>query len=78
MVNALQNLTKAKELNERKVKKISNKEDFIVENLNIETLSIAKFFYEKGAKNIALIQRLIYLSFLKVIKEEKVLLFTED
>ncbi|CAG8843794.1 15792_t:CDS:1, partial [Racocetra persica] len=49
-----------------------------LKNLNIEPLSIAKYFYEKGANNIALIQRLIYLSFLKVLEEENTLLFAEE
>jgi uncharacterized phage-associated protein len=49
-----------------------------LKNLNIEPVSVAKFFYEKGAKNIALIQRLIYLAFLKVLQEKNILLFTEE
>ncbi|CAG8651347.1 16832_t:CDS:2, partial [Racocetra persica] len=49
-----------------------------LKNLNIEPVSVAKFFYEKGAKNIALIQRLIYLAFLKVLQEKNILLFAEE
>ena len=46
--------------------------------LDIKPLSIAKFFYQKNIKSIAVIQRLIYLTFMKVLKEKNALLFSEE
>jgi hypothetical protein len=56
-------------------RQIDNKK---LKELNLEPLSIAKFFYEKGADDTAIIQRLIYLTYLKVLKEKNALLFEEE
>jgi uncharacterized phage-associated protein len=48
-----------------------------LKNLNIEPLSVAKYFYEKGIEDMALSQRLIYLSYLEVLKDG-CLLFAEE
>ena len=48
-----------------------------LKNLNIEPLSVAKYFYEKGVEDIALSQRLIYLSYLESLKDGY-LLFAEE
>ena len=47
-------------------------------NLNLEPLAIAKFFYKKGINDLAIIQRLIYLTYLEVLKKENALLFAEE
>jgi len=49
-----------------------------LKNLNLEPLSIAKYFYERGVKNLSLIQKLIYLTFVEVIEKENTLLFNEE
>ncbi|CAG8669936.1 12330_t:CDS:2 [Ambispora gerdemannii] len=48
-----------------------------LKNLNIEPLSVAKYFYEKGIEDMALSQRLIYLSYLEALKDGY-LLFGEE
>jgi hypothetical protein len=48
-----------------------------LKNLNIEPLSVAKYFYEKGIEDMALSQRLIYLSYLEALKDGY-LLFEEE
>ena len=48
-----------------------------LKNLNIEPLSVAKYFYEKGVEDMALSQRLIYLSYLEALKDGY-LLFAEE
>lgn len=49
-----------------------------LENLNVEPLSLAKYFYEKGVEDIAIIQRLIYLTYVEVLEKENQLLFKEE
>jgi len=49
-----------------------------LKNLNINTLSLAKFFYQRNIKSSAVIQRLIYLTFIEVLKEKNALLFDEE
>lgn len=49
-----------------------------LKNLNIEPLYIAKFFYDKGVEDIAIIQRLIYLVYYEVLEKENLLLFAEE
>jgi uncharacterized phage-associated protein len=48
-----------------------------LKKLNLKPLSIAKFFYEKGVQDHALMQDLIYLTYLTVLVEENALLFPE-
>ncbi|KLL05251.1 MAG: hypothetical protein MRERV_3c073 [Mycoplasmataceae bacterium RV_VA103A] len=60
-----------KELNNNKIKAK-------LESLNIPPLALAKYFYGQKVKDIAAIQRLIYLVFLKILQEKNVLLFTEE
>lgn len=48
-----------------------------LKNLNIEPLSVAKFFYEKGIEDMALMQLILYLLFLEIIKKENMVLFAE-
>lgn len=40
-------------------------------------LAMAKFFYKKGIDDVAIIQRLIYLVYFKMLKEKWILLFEE-
>ena len=47
-------------------------------SLDITPFSVAKFFYEKGIELNSTMQDLLYLSYLEVLKKEKVLLFTEE
>lgn len=46
--------------------------------LNLNPLSVAKFFYEKGIEDMAIMQRMIYFLFLETLKEENKILFTEE
>jgi len=48
-----------------------------MKNLNINPLSVAKFFYEKGIEDYALIQDFLYLAYLEVLKKENKVLFKE-
>jgi uncharacterized phage-associated protein len=48
-----------------------------LKNLNIEPLSVAKYFYERGVEDMALSQRLIYFTYLETLKEGY-LLFKEE
>ena len=47
-------------------------------SLEINPLSVAKFFYEKGIQLNSTMQDLLYLSYLEVLKKEKHLLFKEE
>jgi len=52
-----------------------------LKNLNLNPLSLVKFFYEKfGAKVIEqpFIQPLIYLAYSEILKKENILLFKEE
>lgn len=60
------------------IKIIKERKEWVVEDLNINPLSIAKWFYKHNIKDIAIIQRLTYLTYLKVLEKKNALLFTED
>lgn len=42
--------------------------------LKINPFSLAKFFYERGIDDVAIIQKLIYLTYLEVLDKENILL----
>jgi len=48
-----------------------------LKNLNIEPLSVAKYFYEKGIEDYRLAQDFLYLTYLEVLKKENKVLFQE-
>ena len=48
-----------------------------LKQLNLNPLSVAKYFWEKGVEDMALSQRLIYLSYLEALKDNY-LLFEEE
>jgi len=48
-----------------------------LKNLNIEPLSVAKYFWSKGVENFSINQDLIYLSYLEALKDGY-LLFEEE
>jgi len=48
-----------------------------LKQLNLNPLSIAKFFYQKGIEDYRLIQDLIYLTYREVLKKENKILFKE-
>ena len=48
-----------------------------IKNLNIEPLSVAKYFYEKGVEIPAINQKLIYFTYLEALKDGY-LLFEEE
>jgi uncharacterized phage-associated protein len=48
-----------------------------LKNLNIQPLSVAKYFYEKGIQDYRLMQDLIYLTYREVLKKENKVLFKE-
>ena len=49
-----------------------------LKQLNLNPLSVAKYFYEKGIKTNSIMQDLLYLSYREVIKKENALLFEEE
>jgi uncharacterized phage-associated protein len=49
-----------------------------LKNLNIQPLSVAKYFYEKGIETNSIMQNLLYLSYQEVLKKENALLFEEE
>ncbi|MCE8162934.1 MAG: hypothetical protein I3273_00770 [Candidatus Moeniiplasma glomeromycotorum] len=49
-----------------------------LKNLNLNALSVVKYFYQKGVETNSTIQNLLYLSYLEVLKKENVLLFEEE
>jgi len=49
-----------------------------LKQLNLNPLSVAKFFYEKGIETNSIMQDLLYLSYREVIKKENTLLFEEE
>ena len=49
-----------------------------LKNLNIEPLSVAKYFYGKGIETNSIMQNLLYLSYLEILKKENTLLFEEE
>ena len=48
-----------------------------LKNLNINPLSVAKYFYEKGVEDYRLMQDLLYLTYREVLKKENEILFKE-
>jgi len=48
-----------------------------LKNLNLNPLSVAKYFYEKGIEDYRLMQDLIYLTYREVLKKENQILFKE-
>lgn len=48
-----------------------------LKQLNLNPLSVAKFFYEKGLEDYGLIQNFLYLTYLEVLKDGY-LLFEEE
>lgn len=48
-----------------------------LKNLNIEPLSVAKYFYEKGIEDYRLMQDMLYLTYREVLKKENKVLFKE-
>jgi hypothetical protein len=53
---------------------MANTKKFGLKKVKINPFSLTKFFYKKGIENIAIIQRLIYLTYLEILKEENILL----
>jgi len=48
-----------------------------LKQLNLNPLSVAKFFYQKGIEDYRLMQDLIYLTYREVLKKENKVLFKE-
>ena len=48
-----------------------------LKQLNLNPLSVAKFFYQKGIEDYRLMQDLIYLTYREVLKKEGKVLFKE-
>src|ERR671939_1899036 len=48
-----------------------------LKNLDLNPLSVAKYFYEKGAEDYRLMQDLIYLTYREILKKENKILFKE-
>jgi hypothetical protein len=72
---------KKNELNERDISLAVQEKrelDKELKNLDVEPLSVAKFFYEKGVEDIAIIQRLIYLVYCEILEKENLILFKEE
>ena len=49
-----------------------------LKSLNIQPLSVAKYFWEKGVETNSIMQDLLYLSYREFLKKENTLLFTEE
>ena len=49
-----------------------------LKQLNLNPLSVAKFFYQKGIETNSIMQDLLYLSYREVLKKENTLLFEEE
>ena len=49
-----------------------------LKQLNLNPLSVAKYFYEKGIETNSIMQDILYLTYREVIKKEGVLLFAEE
>ena len=49
-----------------------------IKHLKLNPLSVAKFFWEKGVEDMALMQRILYLLSLETIIKENTLLFEEE
>ena len=48
-----------------------------LKNLDLNPLSVAKYFYEKGVEDYRLMQDLIYLTYREILKKEGKVLFKE-
>ena len=48
-----------------------------LKNLNIQPLSVAKYFYERGIEDYRLMQDMLYLTYREVLKKENKVLFKE-
>lgn len=48
-----------------------------LKNLNLNPLSVAKYFYERGVEDFARIQYFLYLTYREVLKKESKVLFKE-
>jgi len=48
-----------------------------LKNLNLNPLSVAKYFYGKGFEDYRLMQDMIYLTYREVLKKESKILFKE-
>jgi hypothetical protein len=48
-----------------------------LKNLDLNPLSVAKFFYRKGFEDYRLIQDFLYLTYLEVLKKKNQVLFKE-
>ena len=49
-----------------------------LKQLNLNPLSVAKYFYEKGIETNSIMQDLLYLSYREILKKENALLFEEE
>ena len=49
-----------------------------LKQLNLNPLSVAKYFYQKGIETNSTMQDLLYLSYREVLKKENALLFEEE
>ena len=48
-----------------------------LKQLNLNPLSVAKYFYEKGIEDYRLMQDLMYLTYREILKKENKVLFKE-
>jgi len=48
-----------------------------LKNLDLNPLSVAKFFYQKGFEDYRSIQDAIYLTYREILKKEGIVLFKE-
>jgi uncharacterized phage-associated protein len=64
--------------NQRKASNAMVAKNIKLKNLDLNPLSVAKYFYEKGIETNSIMQDLLYLSYLEVIKKENALLFAEE
>jgi uncharacterized phage-associated protein len=53
------------------------KNNLKLKQLNLNPLSVAKYFYEKGFEDYGLIQNFLYLTYREVLKKENKILFKE-
>ena len=49
-----------------------------LKQLNLNPLSVAKYFWEKGIETNSIMQDLLYLSYRETLKKENALLFEEE
>ncbi|CAG8605774.1 7538_t:CDS:2 [Ambispora gerdemannii] len=58
-------------------KRVPKSKAIKLKNLNIEPLSVAKYFYGKGFEDYRLMQDMIYLTYREILKKENQVLFQE-